>query len=203
MKWLYFVFFAGAALAQDITFTNKTATFTNLEGRVYTNVTLVKANLDGIVWRGDGAGLVSYTNLSPALLESLGIPAQRIVQAKARAAQKAKSDAQLRAAGDAAARKQAIKNQQEQAALLEARAAEEKDAPRKAALEEIQNLEARIKAEDSSLRHAEAAASDYNSNPNNGGYSYVQNAATRREAINDARDRLREMKADYARKYFK
>ncbi|MGO8928196.1 MAG: hypothetical protein ACLQU3_15105 [Limisphaerales bacterium] len=48
-------------LAQDITFTNKTATFTNLEGRVYTNVTLVKATDYGLVWRDkEGMGLVRH-----------------------------------------------------------------------------------------------------------------------------------------------
>jgi hypothetical protein len=96
MKWLCFALFAAGALAQDITFTNKTMTFTNLEGRVYTNVTLVKANLDGIIWRGDGVGLVFYTNLSPTLLESLGIPYERVQQAKIRAEQKAKAAAQQR-----------------------------------------------------------------------------------------------------------
>lgn len=34
------------ALAQDITFTNRTASFTNLQGAVYSNVTLVRADLD-------------------------------------------------------------------------------------------------------------------------------------------------------------
>ena len=92
------VWINGSLLAQDIVFTNKTATFTNLQGRVYTNVTLVKANLDGLIWSGDSIGLVSYTNLSPALLKSLDIPAERIEQAKTRAAQKAAGDAQRRAA---------------------------------------------------------------------------------------------------------
>ena len=54
----------GSLLAQDITFTNKTATFTSLDGRVFTNVTLVKANDYGIVWKGDGIGLIPYTKLS-------------------------------------------------------------------------------------------------------------------------------------------
>jgi hypothetical protein len=84
-------------LAQDILFTNKTATFTNLQGRVYTNVTLVKANRDGLLWRGDGMGLISYTNLSPALLESVGVPTNRIEQVKTRAAQLAAANAKRRA----------------------------------------------------------------------------------------------------------
>jgi hypothetical protein len=75
----------GSLLAQDITFTNQMATITNLEGRVYTNVTLVKANKDGLIWRGDGMGLIPYTKLNPALLESLGVPTNRIWVAAFRA----------------------------------------------------------------------------------------------------------------------
>jgi hypothetical protein len=85
-------------LAQDIVFTNKTATFTNLQGRVYTNVTLVKATQDGLLWRGDSMGLIAYTNLSPALLESLGVPTNRIEQARERATQAAAARAKQWAA---------------------------------------------------------------------------------------------------------
>jgi hypothetical protein len=92
-----------ALLVKDIVFTNKTATFTNEEGRVYKGVTLIRANREGIVWRGEGMGLVSYTNLSPALLESLGIPVERIEQAKARAEQRVAANIERRAALAAAA----------------------------------------------------------------------------------------------------
>ena len=96
MKWFCFFFFASAALAQDITFTNRVATFTNLQGSVYRDVTLVKGDLDGVVWReGAGGGRVSYTNLSPALLETWGIPTNRIENAHARALRKAAADAQF------------------------------------------------------------------------------------------------------------
>jgi hypothetical protein len=97
----------GSLLAQDIIFTNKTATFTNLEGRVYTNVTLVKANRDGLIWSGDGMGVVCYTNLSPVFLKSLGIPAERIEQARARSAQRAASNSKYRAQAAAQAQAQA------------------------------------------------------------------------------------------------
>jgi hypothetical protein len=61
----------GAALAQDITFTNRMATFSNLEGRLFFNVTLVKANQDGVIWRdGAGGGSGWYANLNPALLKN-------------------------------------------------------------------------------------------------------------------------------------
>jgi hypothetical protein len=106
MKWLCFALFAGAALAQDITFTNKTATFTNLEGRVYNKVTLVKATDYGIVWKGDGMGLVHYTNLSPAVLTSLGIGLERVQRAQALLAR--------RSAQDTRERQQALRVEQEQ-----------------------------------------------------------------------------------------
>ena len=85
MKWLCFAIFAGASLAQDITFTNRIVTFANLEGRVFTNVTLVRANENGVVWKGDGMGMVPYTNLSRSVLASFGVPTQRIAAAKAKA----------------------------------------------------------------------------------------------------------------------
>jgi len=83
--------------AQDILFTNLTATFTNLEGRVYTNVTLLKANDYGIIWKGDGLGMVPYTNLAPALLTSLGIGYERVEHAKAVADRQAQAAAAARA----------------------------------------------------------------------------------------------------------
>jgi hypothetical protein len=80
-------------LAQDIVFTNKIVTFTNTEGRVYKNVLLTKAKAEGIIWKegdtGVGGGMVPYTKLSPGTLRMLGIPVERIEQAKVRAEDKA------------------------------------------------------------------------------------------------------------------
>jgi hypothetical protein len=192
----------GSLLAQDITFTNKTATFTNLDGRVFTNVTLVKANDYGIVWKGDGIGLIPYTKLSPEVLESLGIHQERVEHAKALAKRQAALDAQRRAATAAALQQDTVNKQLDQQARLEARAAEEKDAPRKAALAEITALEAQIKAARDEARHTAAAAHDYNmANMNNpyAGYAYVKETTV--VNIEDAEERLRELKADYAAKY--
>jgi hypothetical protein len=83
---------ARLAFGQDITFTNRLVTFTNLQGRIYNGVVLVKADLDGVLWRevaGDGLGWVCYTNVSPALLEAWGIPSNRVDTAKARAERRA------------------------------------------------------------------------------------------------------------------
>ena len=87
---LALVLLEGSVLAQDILFNNRTAIFTNLDGRLYTNVTLVKATEDGIIWEGDGLGMVPYTKLSPEVLESFGVPHERVEQAKAKAAKNAK-----------------------------------------------------------------------------------------------------------------
>src|SRR5258708_6818443 len=74
----------------DIIFTNKLATFTNLQGKAYLGVELVKANMDGLVWRkDDGLGQIAFTNLDSAFLNSLGIDAERIDMALKRAAKSA------------------------------------------------------------------------------------------------------------------
>jgi hypothetical protein len=85
------------ALADDITFTNRTATFTDLQGRTYRRVQLVRGDLDGLIWRdGASGGRICYTNLSPELLESFGISSNRIEIARARAEKKAIADARYR-----------------------------------------------------------------------------------------------------------
>lgn len=79
----------GARAQETITFTGKTVTFTNLEGRVYTNATIVKADLDGLIWRDEASGgRVCYTNLPVTLLVGLGVPTDRIELARLRAEHK-------------------------------------------------------------------------------------------------------------------
>ena len=60
--------FVGIAPGQDtITFPNKLATFTNLQGEVFRDVRVVRADEDGIVYRetvGVGGGRVFYTKLA-------------------------------------------------------------------------------------------------------------------------------------------
>lgn len=138
------------AQAQDnVTFTNLTLTFTNLQGTTYSNATLLRADLDGIIWRSEGSGgRICFTNLAPEFLAKLGIPEARIDVAALRAAHKAVSDAQYRAARDKAAQDQV----QAQKAAKEKQAAQERaDAPRKERnaqmqkdLAEIQRLTAQI-----------------------------------------------------------
>ena len=82
------------------TFTNKIVTFTNLQHKVFRDVRLVRANaLDGIIYQetvGVGGGRVSYTNLSVAFLESLGISSNQIASAKENAGLQATVDAAYR-----------------------------------------------------------------------------------------------------------
>src|SRR5258708_13865950 len=88
----------------DIIFTNKVASFTNLQGKAFVGVELVRANNDGVVWRDKegGMGLVSYTNVSPALLTSWGIPEDRAELMRTREEQKrAAAKAAVQAAADA------------------------------------------------------------------------------------------------------
>src|SRR6516162_8107307 len=84
--------------AQDIMFTNKTVSFSNLQGKAFIQVELVRADLDGLIWRsGSSAGRVCYTNLELSLLESLHIPTNRIAVSRVRAESRAESDRKARA----------------------------------------------------------------------------------------------------------
>jgi len=104
-------------VAQDIEFTNRVASFSNLEGQYYFKVTLVKGDLDGLVWRDEkgGGGRICYTNLPADLLDSLGIPPERVDIARDRAEHKAVSDARYRAAMAAEGQVQQLARQKAQA----------------------------------------------------------------------------------------
>ena len=81
------------------------ASFTNLQGRAYANVQLVRADADGVIWHADpSSGRVAYTNLDGALLQSWGIPTNRIELARSRAEQnRARAQRQAVALASAAA----------------------------------------------------------------------------------------------------
>jgi hypothetical protein len=88
----------------DIDLGGKLTTFTNLQGRVYENVLLRKATLDGVIYgvtNGIGGGMVKFKDLPPEFLASLNIPADRIQVAQqreeVRAEQKKRYDAAVRA----------------------------------------------------------------------------------------------------------
>lgn len=90
--------------AQTIIFTNKTASFTTVQGRHYAEVKVLRADNDAIVWsdyQGNG-GRVFYTNLTPDVLEDIGIPTNRIQAAWNRAAEAKAQAAKAKADLDAA-----------------------------------------------------------------------------------------------------
>jgi len=89
---------ARAGINDVIDLTNRVFTFTSLDGTNYTNVTLMKADLDGIFWKREPAiGRVSFTNIAPATLEALDIPTNRIEIAAKRASDRALADERFRA----------------------------------------------------------------------------------------------------------
>jgi hypothetical protein len=120
----------------DIDLGGKEITFTNNEGRVYADVLVQRANLDGIVYytHDGGAGMVKYKDVSTNLVASLNIPMERV------------NIAAQRATADAARKKQyaqqvqalALKQQEQTAidqsnALKQAQAAAQAAAAQKAA----------------------------------------------------------------------
>ena len=151
------------APGQDVTFTNKTATFTNLEGRAFKEVQITRGDWDGVIWRdGVSGGRVCYTNLHPAFMEAWGIPTNRIGIARARAERKAVSDAQFRAARQ-------LQAQADFAARAKENALEADAAPRRARAEQmkadadaISTLAEQIENAKLLLRRAVAVAHDYN-----------------------------------------
>jgi len=92
LSLLALVWIGGSSWAQEIVFTNLAATITNLQGRVYTNITLIKATPKGLVWRREGMGFLNYTNVNPAVLEALGVPTNWVKQANVRAATRAAAE---------------------------------------------------------------------------------------------------------------
>ena len=109
MKWIsaFWLLAVTCGLAQTpekIDLKDRSVTFTNLSGDIYTNVSLAHGNLDGITYFDEGGGgFVSYTNLSPDLLQQWGIPTNRIGIAAQRAAAKTEQDRQFWATRNAQA----------------------------------------------------------------------------------------------------
>ncbi len=180
-----------------IAFTNKTATFTNLQGRVFKDVELVRGDLDGLIWRREASGgRICYTNLDTEVLESFGISSNRIAVALARAQHKAVADAQYRAAwaAESAAKAQA----DEAAAAREAKVAPKRQlAARQAAdLAQIQALHQEVTASERELRYTRAVALN---DLMNGGSSYVNEVAV--ERLHDREEALQKMISQYEARY--
>jgi|SRR5579862_2270286 len=197
--------FAGIAAAhsQDIILSNKTATFTNLQGRVFQAVQLIRGDWDGVIWRdGVGGGRVCYTNLNPAMLEAWGIPTNRIEIARTRAARKALSDARERVEAQIQAQEDVVsraKTAAQEAAVAALNASEEQW---KARAEAIERLTKQIEDAKLLLRRAKAAAHDYNqANRYNRLAPRFYVKESERVKIAEAEVRLKKMKADFVTKY--
>jgi hypothetical protein len=111
------------ASAEDvIEFKDQTATFTNLQGKVYQDVELKRATQDGLIYstKDDHAvGMVHYADLSPSTLTSLKIPQAYIEEAARRQQQLALQKQQY----DAAAHQLALQEQTNAVAQAAAQAA--------------------------------------------------------------------------------
>jgi hypothetical protein len=202
---VFFVAFVAGALsasAQNITFTNKTATFTNLEGQVYRDVALVRADLDGLIWRDENGsgGRICFTNLSQSFLDTLGIPPERVAVAKARAERRAVSEAQYRAAAAAEAQAQGQKRQEEQAKWAAGAPARARLAQQKAELEAIDALRAQIQATEDKLERQRAVAHEATMQSPDTSY-YVVGDSLIQDDLRKAKRRLAEMEAAYDAKY--
>ena len=119
-SFAFIVFLAAcvSGYAENINFTNQTTTITNAQGEPM-KVDLIYGDLDGIIYQcPGGGGRLSYTNFSPAELESLGVPTNRIALAADRAAQRAelKKEEAARQAQRAAIALQQINEREQQAA---------------------------------------------------------------------------------------
>lgn len=192
-----------SAADQDIIFTNQVASFTNLDGRFYTNVTLVKADLDGVIWRDEsGGGRVCFTNLHPALLQSWSIPLKRIELARERAGRKAINDAKVRAelAAQAAAQWQAKQETFKQWAAIEA--AKQHSAQQQADLARLQLMAAQIAAARNQLKHEEAYVADFNmANMYNEDAPTLFIRQSARVTVEDAQAIFDQAQAAYLKKY--
>jgi len=183
-----------SASAQNINFTNKTVTFTNLEGRSFTAVRLVHGDLDGVVWMKESSGgRLCYTNLARELLEEWAIPTNRIAIARARAEHKTVSRA---AAIQAAANAQAKTG----AAWAAGAPAREQQAKADA----IKALTVQIDTSVSSIQAMRAHAQAQQMRTIGGqrlAQMDISTANSMQAEVDNARARLQQMRAEYVSDY--
>jgi hypothetical protein len=192
---------ATPAPSADIIFTNKVVTITNLQGQRFEEATLVRGDLDGLIWRSQASGgRICYTNLDSDLLASFGISSNRIDIARARAERKAVSDAQYRAL---AIRDAALQNQQEReqwakgAPEREAKAAANAAAAQQQAdLATLRAMQARYDALEREDRYTRAMVMNGWQNGQDG---YINHIAE--EKLEDFRRNLEKAKRQYQQRY--
>jgi hypothetical protein len=186
-----------SASAQDVELTNKVATFNTLDGRIFDSVELVRANLDGVVWRKDGAGMgqVCYTNLSPERLLAWGIPTNRIEVARGRAQRKAveRSAAIRDVANLVPSRGPTWSPEMERRNQLSAQ--------RDSDLAAINTLSAQIKTTRNFKRRNQAIADDWNQANGYRAGTFLSTSARDELTIQEYEAKLARMRSDYDAKY--
>jgi hypothetical protein len=206
--------FAMSCSAQDITFTNRTASFTNLEGHVFSNITLSHADLDGVIWRSDrSAGRICFTNLSPKLLESWSIPTNRIQIAAERASERAARSKMERSAAAQRALTRKIESERAYSERAQREQLDEARQEQQEKLDQIDRLRAEL-ARDKVLRNQAWDRYKWIRNDafsvtiNSRGGSVADTAATRRaiaramdDKLREHKDLLKELEAAYREKY--
>ena len=201
---LRLVIFPGLAFSSTlIEFTNEVATFTNLQGQEFRHVALIRADLDGVIWRnGVSGGRVCYTNLDPSFLVRWGISTNRIDGARVRAERKAIADSRERASAVAEAQAQAAAKAKEDVQWQAGAAARALNAQRNVDQESMDALQLQIDTAKTQMRRAEAIAHDYNqANARNHSAPHVYIKATEKVKIKEAEARLKMMKRQFALKY--
>jgi hypothetical protein len=201
---------------------HRVVTFSDLRGVGWTNVALVSANLDGIIFSTEGGGgMVSFTNLSPALLDRWGIPTNRITIARKRAMSRAAAWKSYSARANALA---AVEHQQQADRAAKKLAAQTKQG----AIDELQAKQNEIQQLVSAVAHDGAMRdnawnryvnNDFNNTSivasSRGTYVTGENDAIRlsaaqswdeqidtdRQRLSDAQEEYREMMADYEKTY--
>ncbi len=195
--------FNASLLGQDIEFTNKVVTFTNLQGEGFKDVRLVRGDRLGLVWRDDsGGGRVLYTNLSPAFLSSIGISQDRIKTGAAAIAAKAAADARFKALRQTEGAKEAAEMAKWQAGAPQRQQSAQKAAQKQADLNQIQQLDAQVRAAEYRYNHNSAAVHDANmASLGDPTAPILYMSATLKQNIDDAKETLEKAKAAYRSKY--
>jgi len=175
------------ASGQNIVFTNRTETFTNLQGQLFKSAELLRADPSGLVWKTEtGAGRIVYTNLDDSFLVKFGIPTNWIVQSAQRAAAKAKADAQYRSEQATAFRQMMAEKQKEMQAWIADAPNRERKAQMEADLQKIQAFAARVSNAEKRVRYANAVTPTGAS----GSPEYVDSVMAQRSQVNLAAEQV-------------
>jgi len=184
---------------------SRITTFTNLQGQAFSNVTLIRADLDGVLWRKEASGgRVCYTNLDLGLLELWGIPTNRAEIARERAAKTAAAHSRFLAERAAAADVEAQSREQARLEWEAAAPAREKLAQMKIDSERLDAMRARIAEFERRIKALDAVTPTSAA----GSADFVNAVMTQRAQINlaqnqldDAKAELKRLQAEFDRKY--